>query len=423
MKRTVAFILAGGVGRRLSLLTRYRAKPAVPFAGKYQIIDFTLTNCVHSGIDEIYVLTQYISRSLVRHIGIGKPWDLDHLKGGIHILHPHLGYQAVDWYQGTADAIFQNIAMLKELDCSNVLILSGDHVYRMDYRKFVDFHIESGKPASLAVVKVPRSLCSEFGIATVEPDRTISRFIEKPVNTESNLASMGIYIFDRDFLVSTLQEMKSSFENLDFGEHIIPHLVKRRMISAFHFPGYWLDIGTLKSYYMASLELLGSKPRLKFYDDTVPILTIPDDNPPLVITGKANIHRSLVCNGCVIRGDVISSVLSPGVVVEKGARVENSIIFHDCIIRSGAKIKNAILDEMTVVGRGSRIGFGDHNIPNELQPSYLDFGIVLIGRKTKIPPGIKIGTNSLVCGSLESEIIPRTDIEDGGCCGVDEINP
>jgi glucose-1-phosphate adenylyltransferase len=414
VSETAAFILAGGVGKRLSLLTRYRAKPAVPFAGRYRIIDFTLTNCVHSGIGEVYVFTQYIARSLVRHLGIGKPWDLDRMTGGLRVLHPHLGYQAADWYQGTADALYQNLQTIRRIDCERVLILSADHVYRMDYRAFLDFHRSAGKPASVGVVPVPRSLTSEFGIATVDGDGRIAKFEEKPAQTASNLASMGIYVFDKHFLLSTLRGLKAAHDDLDFGKHVIPHLVGSGQISAYQFPGYWLDIGTVRSYYTASLELLGEKPRLKLHSWMSPVLTVPDDSPPCVVTDEARVTNSLICNGCVVRGTVRSSILSPGVKVERGARVENSIVFHDCVIQQGAELQRTILDKGVVVGPRASVGFGDPSVPNQLQPAYLNFGVTLVGKRTVIPGGVSIGTNCLVSGTLERGLVPKVDVKDGG---------
>ncbi len=413
MSGTAAFILAGGAGTRLSLLTRFRAKPAVPFAGRYRIIDFTLTNCIRSGIDRIYLLTQYRSPSIVRHVGIGKPWDLDRLDGGIRSLHPHLGFQAADWYQGTADAIYQNISVLREMDCKNVLILSGDHIYRMDYRRFEDFHERSGAPASLSVVEVPRTLTREFGIATIDSKGVIREFEEKPGETKSSLASMGIYLFRKDFLISTLERLRKNVEDLDFGKHVMPYLVGRKKISAYRYEGFWLDIGTLKSYYSASLALLAKRPRLNLYGETTPVVTVPDDNPPLVVSRDAAVERSLVCNGCVIRGSVSSSILSPGVVVEKGARVENSIVFHGSRIGRGSLVKNTILDEGVDVGRNVSIGDGDARVPSMLQPEYLDFGLTVVGSKTLIPSGMRIGTNCLVCGSRDDGLIPGKTIGDG----------
>jgi glucose-1-phosphate adenylyltransferase len=414
LKRTVAFILAGGVGKRLSLLTRFRAKPAVPFAGRYRIIDFTLTNCVRSGLDEVYVLTQYISRSLVRHIGIGKPWDLDRMTGGLHVLHPHLGYQAADWYRGTADAMYQNISVIKRIDCENILILSGDHVYLMDYRKFMAFHEEHGKPVSMSVVRVPKSLRSEFGIASVDRTGKVTKFEEKPERSGSNLASMGIYIFNKEYLISLLKQLEARYSELDFGRHVMPYLVSKDELSAYAFPGYWLDIGTLKSYYMASLGLLADKPRLKLYSGSSTVLTVADDAPPFVVTSEANVSNSLICNGCLIRGDVRSSVLSSGVAVEKGAHVENSILFHDCTIGTGAVVRNAIIDKGALIGPHAQVGSGDPEVPNKLFPAYLDFGITIVGKKTVIPGSISIGTNCLVSGTLDKGLIPRRDIADGG---------
>ncbi|MBU8922045.1 MAG: glucose-1-phosphate adenylyltransferase [Bacteroidales bacterium] len=413
MSGMAAFILAGGIGKRLSLLTLFRAKPAVPFAGRYRIIDFTLTNCVRSDIRSVHVLTQYISRSLIRHLGIGKPWDLDRLKGGLRILHPRLGHEGADWYKGTADAIYQNISILKKLDEKHVLILSGDHVYDMDYGVFLEHHIESGKQASLAVIEVDPSQCREFGIATVDSEGRIRKFEEKPAWTDSTLASMGIYIFERDYLIDILSRMKPLHEDLDFGKHIIPDLVSKDELAAYRYSGYWLDIGTLRSYYRASISLLANSPRLELGREDQLILTVPEDNPPSFISHGAKIHRSLICSGCQIKGDVSNSILSPGVTVEEGAVVKDSIILHGCTIRREAKVTRAIIDKRAVVGREAVIGEGDIRIANQLQPGYLDFGLTLVGKKTVIPAGIRVGTNCLVSGSPGNGKIPGNNIADG----------
>jgi glucose-1-phosphate adenylyltransferase len=358
IKSMPAFILAGGAGTRLSLLTSHRAKPAVPFAGKYRIIDFTLTNCVRSGIGEVYVLAQYISRSLERHLGIGKPWDLDRATGGLHILHPHLGFRAADWYRGTADALYQNISLMESLDYDHVLILSGDHVYNMDYGDF--------------------------------------------------LASMGIYIFDRRFLMNSMERLKKTYGDLDFGKHLLPYLVEKGKVSAFRYGGFWLDIGTLKSYYTANISLLSQRPRLPLSGDGQGVMTIPDDLPPMQMMEGAKIERSMICSGSVISGTVRSSVLSPGVIVEKGAIVESSVILQDCVIGKGAKVVRTILDKEVRVGRDVILGLGDARKPNDIQPEYLDFGITLVDKGSRIPPGIHVGTNCLIAGS-----VPKTDIPDG----------
>lgn len=415
MKRVAAFILAGGVGKRLSLLTSHRAKPAVPFAGRYRIIDFTLTNCVNSDITDVYILTQYISRSLVGHLGIGKPWDMDRMKGGLTILHPRLGYEGADWYMGTADAIFQNLPVLAKLDRKYILILSGDHVYNMDYSHFLEEHIRRGTPASLGVIEIPQGLCREFGIATIDRNGEITKFEEKPLSSRSNLASMGIYFFEREFLMSLLNELKPGFSNLDFGKHVIPTLVERKQISAYLYDGYWLDIGTLRSYYKAHMDLLSARPRLKLYEGDRSVMTLPDDDPPTVVSKTAFIERALVCNGCRIEGKVINSILSPGVRVDEGAIVENSIIMHGCRISRNAKVHNSIVDKMSVIGRDASVGKGDPSVKNAVQPEYLDFGATLIGNHTKIPGKVRIGTNCLVCGSRKKDgRVPKRDIGDGG---------
>lgn len=408
IRRMPAFILAGGIGKRLSLMTSHRAKPAVPFAGKYRIIDFTLTNCVRSGIGEVFVLAQYISRSLERHLGIGKPWDLDRATGGLHVLHPHLGFRAADWYKGTADAIYQNMSILESLDSDHVLILSGDHVYNMDYGDFLSFHIKSGRPLTVAVNDVPQNMTRHFGIATVNGSGKILRFDEKPTVTESTLASMGIYIFDRTYLINILRRLKKSYDDLDFGKHIIPDLVKRGKVSAFRFGGFWLDIGTLKSYYQASCSLLAKRPRLELSGDGRGVMTAPDDYPPLRLLPGSRIERAMICSGSVISGTVRSSVLSPGVIVEKGALVEDSVILHDCVIGKGAKIVRTILDKEVRVGSEAVIGVGKANVPSDIQPEYLDFGVTLVGKGTRIPSGIRVGTNCLVSGRVK-----RADIPDG----------
>lgn len=408
IRRMSAFILAGGIGKRLSLMTSHRAKPAVPFAGKYRIIDFTLTNCVRSGIGEVFVLAQYISRSLERHLGIGKPWDLDRATGGLHVLHPHLGFRAADWYKGTADAMYQNLSILESLESEHVLILSGDHVYNMDYSDFLAFHVASGRPLTVAVTDVPRSMTRQFGIATVNGSGKLLRFDEKPAKTRSTLASMGIYIFDRTFLINTLQRLKKSNDDLDFGKHIIPDLVRKGRVSAFRYGGFWLDIGTLKSYYQASLSLLTKRPRLSLSGIGRGVMTAPDDYPPMRMMEGSKIEKSMICSGSVISGTVRSSVLSPGVIVEKGAVVEESVILHDCIIGKGAKVVRSILDKDVHVGRGAVIGIGDAKVPSDIQPEYLDFGVTLIGKGTRIPSGTRIGTNCLVAGRLR-----RRDIPDG----------
>ena len=414
MDRAVAFLLAGGAGKRLSLLTTHRAKPAVPFAGRYRIIDFTLTNCVNSGIDEVYVLAQYISRSLERHLGIGKPWDLDRATGGLHVLHPHLGFDAADWYRGTADALYQNTMVLRSLDCPYILILSGDHIYTMDYGSFLDYHEAHELPVSVAVTEVPASMTRNFGIATMDPSGRITRFDEKPAVCESRLASMGIYVFEREYLISILERFKSRHDDLDFGKHILPRLVREGKVAGYRYEGFWLDIGTLRNYYDANIALLGRRPRLDLNPASGVIMTVPDEYPPLAVSSKGRVEGSMICNGCIVSGTVRNSILSPGVTVETGAEVEGCVILHDCVIQRGARLNRCVLDKGVRVGRNATIGSGDAAVANTLQPEYLEFGLTLIGRDTHVPAGISIGTNCLVAGTRETGRIPKRDIPDGG---------
>lgn len=319
--------------------------------------------------------------------------------------------------------MFQNIPALEKLDCENVLILSGDHVYRMDYGDFIAFHEGSGNPASVGVVSVPKGMTSEFGIATVDAHGAITKFEEKPKESSGTLASMGIYLFDREYLISLLKSLEQYHGNLDFGKHVITHLVSRRAISAYRFPGYWLDIGTLKSYYKASLELLVEKPRLTLYSWSSPVLTVPDDAPPLVVTSEASISNSLVCNGCIVAGSVRSSILSPNVRIGRGATVEGSILFNDCVVEPGARVRNAIMDKGVAVGPRAVVGFGNGAVANELQPGYLDFGVTIIGKRTAIPGGVTIGTNCLVSGTLDRGLIPKRNLPDGASFIAEETRP
>ncbi len=412
MSKLAAFILAGGQGQRLSILTRHRAKPAVPFGGNYRIIDFTMTNCVRSGISHVYVLTQYISRSLVRHLGIGKPWDMDRREGGLRILHPRLGYKGADWYQGTADAIFQNISVLEDLKCENVLILSGDHVYRADYGEFLKVHEEQGATGTMGVVEVPEYLTNQFGIATVGSDGLVTRFDEKPESCSSALASMGIYIFKREALISLLKELKKIYHDLDFGKHVVPYLTGRREMAAYGFDRYWLDIGTIRSYFMASRGLLTEDYGFDLYGENN-VLTVPGDYLPMVIEREAEVDNSIICSGCMIGGKVRSSIISPGVEIEEGAEVEDSVIFHNCRIESGAKVKNCIMDKMARIGKDSSVGRGDRSVKNRIQPEYLDSGITLIGRKTILPSGISVGTNCVILGNEINGAVQNRDYSDG----------
>ncbi len=338
MTGTDVFILVGGPGSRLSVLSEHRAKPAVPFAGKYRIIDFTLTNCVYSGLFNIYMLTQYRPRSLVEHVGAGKPWDLDRKWGGIAFLHPQQSHEGSAWYGGTADALVQNLDVLQHSTAEDALILSGDHVYKMNYEWLLRTHRERGSDATLCVVEVPWEETRQLGIVVADGEGRIEAFEEKPAQARSNMASMGVYVFKRTALIRILQELQQEHPNLDFGKHVIPAMVERGSVMTYRYGGYWLDIGSVHSYHSASMDLLGNEPRLNLFDGQWHVLTSEHNRPPTCVETTARVRDSMLTDGCQVAGEVVGSVLGPGVVVEDGARVESSVLMDDCVVRRGALV-------------------------------------------------------------------------------------
>lgn len=394
-----AMILAGGQGERLSILSRQRAKPAVPFAGKYRIIDFTLSNCVNSGITNVAVLTQYRPHSLNDHIGIGQPWDLDRTRGGLHMLQPYLGRARSDWYRGTADAIYHNLWYVMPKQIEDVLILSGDHIYAMDYRPLIDFHRRKEASVTVAVQPVPLADASRFGLLVADGDGRVAEFQEKPAEPRSTLASMGIYVFDKRLLVDTLEVGEAVGERtmLDFGKDIIPSLIERGDVYAYPFEGYWQDVGTLQSYWETNLALLDDLPALNLYDPEWVIHTRSEERPPAKIMEGSHVSRSLVSNGCIIiRGTVERSVLSPGVIVRDGAVVRESVIMGDTVIAEGAVVDRCIIDKQVFIGAGARVGYGDDNTPNLIEPRRVNTGLTLVGKNARVPAGVTIGRNVIV---------------------------
>ncbi len=400
-----AFILAGGLGSRLCLLSERRAKPAVPFGGKYRIIDFTVSNCVNSGIQDIGVLTQYRPTSLHQHIGTGRPWDLDRSRGGIQVLQPSLGALQSDWYQGTADAIYQNLVHLRRRRVDQVLVLSGDHVYTMDYNELYAFHEANRAAATVAVTEVPAEAVSSFGILETDGDGRIHGFKEKPKEASSRLASMGVYLFDRDAMIRWLIEDAMMLDSShDFGKDILPRLVARgERVYAYPFRSYWQDVGTLDSYYESNLAFVSDRPPLDLSDPDWVIHTQSADRPPVRVEHGASAVRSLVANGCVIRGRIEHSVLFPGVTVERDAVVRDSIVMHDTWIARGAKLDRAIVDKHVTVGEGARVGIGDDSVPNRACPEHLSSGLVLVGRNAVLPEGLAIGRNARIGADVTAE--------------------
>lgn len=384
--KTRAVILAGGEGSRLGVLTAKRTKPAVPFAGKYRIIDFALSNCVNSGIFDVMVLTQYRPQSLIEHIGAGAPWDLNReFSGGIKILTPYKARFNSDWYLGTADAVQQNFAFIKQGSPDLVLLLSGDHIYTMDYEPMVAFHRDHQADVTVGAIRVPIKEASRYGILSTDKAYRVIKFVEKPAQPPSNLVNMGVYLFNREILNRVLWEDRQSKKSThDFGKDIIPKLVKSNArVYAFPYTGYWMDVGTIDSYWQSQMDLLSSNPPLKLYDRRWVIHTRTEERPPVRFPGDSCVYASMISDGCFIESGarVESSVLSPGVIVRAGAVVRESILLTDCIVESGAVIERAILDKHVRVGQNARIGAG---------VGHPEIKLALVGKNTELPPGLVV---------------------------------
>ena len=412
--RVAAIIMAGGAGTRLTALSDNKAKPAVPFAGKFRIIDFTLSNCVNSGIFDVAILTQYMPHSLNDHIGIGKPWDLDRQRGGVHLRQPYQGKGDEDWYRGTAHAVAQNIDFIKSSNADTVLILSGDHIYAQDYREMLEFHTRSQADLTLAVRNVPLEETDRFGIMSVDETMRVTAFHEKPKDRDKGtLANMGVYIFKAEVLIERLLEDSPEDPRIDFGAHVIPSMIGRDKVMAYVFDGYWVDVGTVQSYWETNLQLTDPMPPLNLYDADWVIHTRSKERPPVKINRHGKVTQSLISNGCVIRGTVSHSVLSPGVYVSPGALVKDSIIFNDVWIGPGAVIDKSIIDANVYIGGGAAIGCGDDNTPNHQMPDKLNTGINVIGEQSSIPSGKNLGRNVLVNSLVTEDDFPEGDVPSG----------
>ena len=411
-KEMIAMLLAGGQGSRLGVLTSKVAKPAVAFGGKYRIIDFPLSNCINSGIDTVGVLTQYQPLRLNTHIGIGIPWDLDRNVGGVTVLPPYEKVGKTEWYTGTANAIYQNLAYMESYNPDYVLILSGDHIYKMDYEVMLDFHKAHNADVSIAVMPVPQEEASRFGIVVADEDGRITEFQEKPKEPKSNLASMGIYIFSWPALKEALITL-SEQSNCDFGKHVIPYChEKGETLVAYEYNGYWKDVGTLGSYWEANMELIDIIPEFNLYEEFWKIYTTNDILPPQFVSADSVIERSLIGDGSEIYGEVYNSIIGCGVVVEKGAVVRDSIIMQNAVIREGAVVEKGIIAENAVIGRGAQVGIGEE-LPNKVKPSVYAFGLAVIGENAVIPDGVRIGKNTAVTGVTVPEDYPNGVLESG----------
>lgn len=413
-KEMLAMLLAGGQGSRLGILTNDKAKPAVAFGGKYRIIDFPMSNCVNSGVDTVGVLTQYQPLTLNQHIGIGIPWDLDRKNGGAAILAPHVkGGEQGEWYSGTANAIYQNIPYIDKYNPEYVLILSGDHIYRMDYSAMLDFHKKNHCDVTIAVLEVSMEEASRFGIMNADENDKIYEFEEKPEHPKSNLASMGIYIFSWDKLRAALIEDNKIHADSDFGKHIIPMMLGRgETLYAWRFKDYWKDVGTIESYWAANMELIETVPKFNLYEAYSKIYTNNESQLPQYTGPNAVIKKSIISEGCRIMGQVEHSVIGTSVVIEEGAVVRDSIIMENCIIRSGCVIDRCIIDQNTEIGSNVVMGVGE-NIPNEIKPKIYNTGITVIGNNSVVPPNLTIGKNCVIYGKTTAENYPDGKLESG----------
>ncbi len=396
-KEMIAMLLAGGQGSRLGVLTSKVAKPAVAFGGKYRIIDFPLSNCINSGVDTVGVLTQYQPLRLNTHIGIGIPWDLDRNIGGVTVLPPYEKSTNSEWYTGTANAIYQNLEYMESYNPEYVLILSGDHIYKMDYEVMLDFHKANNAEVTIAVMPVPMEEASRFGIMIADENHRITEFEEKPEHPRSNLASMGIYIFNWRTLKEALIAMADQ-SALDFGKHVIPYChEKGAPLYAYEFTGYWKDVGTLSSYWEANMELIDIVPEFNLYEEYWKIYTKSEIQPPDYIAADSVVERSIIGEGSEVYGEVYNSVIGCGVTIGKGTVIRDSIIMNQTQIGEGCEINKAIIAENVVVGNQVKLGVGEE-AENDTAPHIYNHGLVTIGEKSVIPDGISVGKNSVISG-------------------------
>ncbi len=401
----LVLLLAGGVGSRLNILVQARAKPAVPFGGLYRIIDFSLSNVMNSGISQVGVLTQYKPLSLMNHLGTGDAWDFSGRTRGVKILPPRTGFTDSDWYKGTADAVRQNIDFIKAHPAKEVIILSGDHIYNMDFADMLAVHRDKGADITIGMMVVPLEQIHQFGAGIVDDQDRIIDWEEKPKEPKTNLASMGIYVFDTAYMLNLLEEER---QEVDFGMHIIPKAIKRDRVYAYPFNGYWRDVGTIQAYWQANMDLLDDKSGIS--PQKWGIRPNPDadgraaDRAPARFVKGSKVKNSLVSAGCVIYGEVENSILSPGVVVEFGAKVRNSVIIDDCRIQKNAVVDLAIMDKRVNIGSGAVVGCGEErDVVNEAYPTHLYTGITIIGKDAEIPAKASIGRNCIVSSLKKGE--------------------
>lgn len=412
-----AMILAGGESPALSVLTALRSEAAAPFGGKYRIIDFALSNCVNSEVYDVNVLTQYMPRSLNEHIGVGRPWDLDRTTGGLRLLQPYQSTRGEKgaWQEGTADALRFNLDVVRA-NVEDVLILAGDHIYKMDYRPLLRFHRERGADVTVAVRSVPGFEAYRFGMVSADPEGRIVSYEEKPRRTRSTQASMGVYVLRREALLKYLTDSTGKKQR-DLGGEVIPRLVAEARAYAYPFYGYWADAGAIQAYYEANMALLAETPALDLYDLNWPIYTRSEERPAVLIGAAARVQGNLLCDGCCIEGTVVRSIISPGVQVKPGAVVRDAIIMTDAIIEEGAEVDRAILDKRVYVGPGAKVGAGEDNTPNRKWPERLNTGLTVVGKAARIPAQVSVGRNVVIYPRITEKGFPGGDITSGETVG------
>lgn len=410
--KTLVLILAGGVAPGLHSLTATRAEAAVPFAGKYRVIDFPLSNCVNSELYNVGVLTQYLPRSLNDHIRAGKPWDLDRAEGGVRLLQPYQNSaEAGAWQEGSADAVRFNLDVIRESQAENVLILAGNHIYKMNYRPLLEFHRHRKADVTIAVRAVNPYQTHRYGMISTDSDGRITRFEEKPRRTRSTMASMGIYVFSTEVLLRWLDDQGRRARHI--GAELIPHMIHQKRVYAYEFEGYWVNIGTIPAYYEANMALLADSPALNLSDSHWVIHTRSEQRPPVWLGPEAAISGNLLSDGARIAGEVTRSVIGPGVQIAAGAVVRDSIIMNDSIIGPQAVVDRAIIDKEVVVGTGAVVGAGDDNSPNMALPDVLNTGLTLLGKRSRLPANVHLGRNVVVWPGVTVAAEPDTEFASG----------